>query len=262
MLEDGNIGDGINPAVDARPPVTVSGNTIISQTTLGGNVVHGISFNRPVPLAGLPHALIQNNTIQVTNGQTGVSCFDCIDSTIAGNKITPTLNIGDRRFSGIVVTGQGFRILENEIIGAGVNVTHDGRGILVGPSKRSDVDPVDATVVDNVIRDKNIFNAQFNLPLAALELRGISNFLVKDNIVENISSSPGIVIGHCSIANIQTPTAHGVVASNDVSLASNPPLGYSILRTSDLWLLNNLDQGLPLAGFQNFCELQPPVILP
>lgn len=168
MWGNGNIGYKSSPSLEQRPPVLVMGNTIISRSSFLDGQVHGIDFNRPINDnvgAAPPRVLIQNNKIQVTNNQTAIACFDCIDSTIMDNRIEPT-NDGNDRFTGINLTGGGFQVLNNEIIGSEY-VTNDGRGILIGPAMHhekvdkefipvvhEDIDPTDAVVIGKGVATK------------------------------------------------------------------------------------------------------------
>lgn len=289
MYGNSNIGNGTNPAVDERPPVLVMGNTIISRTHHDSEV-HGINFNRPTGNdlananegASPARALIQDNMIRVTNDQTAIACFDCIDSMIMNNDIRYTSGEGSGTFSGILVAGGDVQVLDNEVRGR--NVEKDGRGILVGPATDTsnppevdpDIAPVNVLVAGNRVEGKRLrYNTTVVAPfsLAALEVRGIAQFSVLNNRLDEISSTPlnnhsapGLVTGYCT-SSIPSPTTDGVVAWNQVNAFDAPGKVYSTRKVSDLLFAYN-EQGIEYVAIDDLerchssLQDEDPIVIP
>lgn len=257
MFSDSYIGDRSDSLPNRRPAVILFGNTIESQAGQSADQ-YGISFSRPeadVP-GEAPRALIQNNKVDVTDGQTGISCLECVDTTITGNGVVSVASAGDGTFTGIHATGRNLRLLGNRVIGNGV--PGDGRGILVSSPASTDIANTDAVVIGNRVSNKSIQTGLVQTA-AAVEVSGLWRFTVKNNTVDQISGGPGIAIGDC-VSDLPG-TSKGFVASNAVTMASGDRApGYVVRRTGeDIHFMNNLldDDKLNMDDVQ-LCQSQPP----
>ena len=262
MWSNGHIGDGTDPQPSARPPVMILDNTLLSSPGPAAQVeVAAINVNRPDPQASPPRVHIQGNHIELSDRQSGIGCFDCVDSMIAGNFVTNRLLQGSSPwFTGIVVSGERLGVVDNEVLGGGI---HDhGRGILISASDRIDIENSAIRVQGNAIANKNGRDPATGLPyFPALEVRGIEHFTVADNTIGNVTGAPGLVVGYCP-TNIPE-TADGLIGNNDVAV-SGPYRAYAVHRARNVWLLHNLDGGQPLADADvlSYCPPFEHVVVP
>ncbi|MBI3033124.1 right-handed parallel beta-helix repeat-containing protein [Candidatus Woesearchaeota archaeon] len=150
-----------------------------------------------------PSLIIKNNEISISNKHTAINCYSCKNSMIVGNNIKAMNPLKDQisgLYTGISVSGE-LVIKNNELIGS--NKPDDGRGILVDGGSNS------------IVEDNTIINKDITFGLAQIELRGQTNFQIKNNKIMNGAGGHGIVIGSCQK---EVTTEQGMISGNGIDM--------------------------------------------
>ena len=197
-----------------------------------------------------PRVSMSNNHIKVTDKHVGIGCHGCRDSVIDGNTISSyeSGTAWSGLFTGIITEypwpnggpGWNLTVINNIIQGNGK--PFDGRGILLSSNSPESKWLV---VSKNTISNKNIVSN-----LAALEVRGYSNFEITDNIITKIGNVPALVVGICD-KNWKTTTM-GNIEGNVITLTNdNPSYPFILRKVADISIGDN--QFTPSSAPKTIC---------
>ncbi len=184
-----------------------------------------------------PSVTITKNSLQVTDKHFGITCNQCQNSLITENIIEPFASdtAWSGLYSGISVEegGSNVQIIKNKIIGNGK--AGDGVGILLSSNYP---DAEKAVVSGNVIENKDITKSGVN---GAIQVRGYTEFEVKDNQILQVGTASGLEIGLCN--EDWKKTTVGKISGNVINLKSKDskfPSPIILNKVAELEIKNNV----------------------
>ncbi len=189
------------------------------------NQVTGIAVSTQ-PGASTATPKIIDNEIEVSEGNLGIRCMQCLGSEIERNAIiaVESKSLRSGRMWGMLLGGSDLTVTENLVLGAGV--ANDLRGILVEGGK-------DLTFAGNRVERKNIGPGMGS---AAVTIRGQEGYTVTDNLIVEIAGATALELGPGGCSGT-APLQGGVVEHNKVQALTHDAI--DIRSQHHLRLVNN-----------------------